>query len=137
MRTLIVFTVLFCFAAASFCAADNIDQLGSGASGRSVSGNLRLDSVLGQNVAGIAGALSSGFYSQYAIPDYLAGDVNGDRKINISDVVFLINYIFAGGTAPPSMAAADADCNGMVNISDAVRLLNYIFSGAAAPRYCR
>ncbi len=66
-------------------------------------------------------------------PDFVCGDANGSGAVSISDVVFLINYIFSGGPAPNPLAAADANCSGGVNISDAVYLINYIFSGGAAP----
>lgn len=65
--------------------------------------------------------------------DYTCGDPDGNSLITISDVVFQINYIFAGGTAPYPLASGDADCNGLVTISDAVSLINYIFAGGAAP----
>ncbi len=56
----------------------------------------------------------------------LRGDVNGDGKVNISDVTALINLLLAGNT-PPSTA----DCNqdGKVNISDVTALINYLLSG--------
>ncbi len=63
----------------------------------------------------------------------LCGDADGSGIITISDAVFLINYIFAGGTAPYDIAAGDADCNGVISISDAVYLINFIFGGGAAP----
>ena len=64
---------------------------------------------------------------------YVKGDANGDGHANISDPIFLVNYIFNGGAAPNPMDAADADCNGIVTISDAVYLINYIFTGGPAP----
>jgi M6 family metalloprotease-like protein len=65
--------------------------------------------------------------------DFLCGDADANGFVNISDAVYLINYIFGGGPAPNPEAAGDADCNGFVNISDAVYLINYIFGGGAAP----
>ncbi len=64
---------------------------------------------------------------------YLAGDADGNGLITISDAVFLIGYIFGGGSAPDPLLAGDADCNGIVTISDAVFLIQYIFGGGAAP----
>ncbi len=63
----------------------------------------------------------------------LCGDADGSGGVNISDAVYLINYIFSGGPAPNPLLSGDADCSGTVNISDAVYLINYIFSGGAAP----
>ncbi len=65
--------------------------------------------------------------------EYVCGDANGNGAISISDVVYLLNYIFSGGPAPNPVIAGDANCSGLVTISDAVYLINYIFSGGAAP----
>ncbi len=64
---------------------------------------------------------------------YLKGDANWDESVSISDPVFLINYIFAGGAAPFCSIAADADGNAIGNISDAVFLINYVFAGGPTP----
>jgi len=64
---------------------------------------------------------------------YLCGDANGDRTVNISDAVYLIAYIFAGGDPPNPLVAGDANGDGSVNISDAVYLIAYIFAGGHAP----
>jgi hypothetical protein len=61
------------------------------------------------------------------------GDANDDGIVNVSDVVFLISWIFGDGPAPTCMDQADADGNGIVNISDAVYLVSYIFGGGPAP----
>jgi len=66
-------------------------------------------------------------------PSYIPGDANRDGTVNISDAVYLIAYIFAGGTAPSPLLAGDANCDSTVNISDAVYLIAYIFSGGPAP----
>lgn len=66
-------------------------------------------------------------------PPYVCGDAEGSETVTISDAVYLINYIFAGGPAPDPLLAGDADCSGSVSISDAVYLINYIFAGGAAP----
>jgi len=61
------------------------------------------------------------------------GDANHDGSINISDAVYLIQYIFAGGPAPNPLCQGDANGDGSVNISDAVYLIQYIFAGGPAP----
>lgn len=61
------------------------------------------------------------------------GDADGNGIVNISDVVYLISYIFGGGLPPYPLLIADVDCNGIVNISDAVYMISYIFGGGAAP----
>lgn len=64
---------------------------------------------------------------------FRCGDADHSGGISISDVVFLINYIFAGGAVPLPPGAGDADCSGSTNISDAVYLINYIFAGGPQP----
>jgi hypothetical protein len=68
---------------------------------------------------------------------FYCGDANSDGYIDISDVVFLISYIFSGGTAPADCmypnGMGDANGDRDVDISDAVFLIAYIFSGGPAP----
>ncbi len=61
------------------------------------------------------------------------GDANSDDIANISDVVFLINYIFAFGPPPFDSSNGDMNCDGSSNISDVVYLLMYIFAAGAPP----
>ncbi len=65
---------------------------------------------------------------------YRVGDADFNQLVNVSDVVFLINYIFVPGSPAPScFGAADVDLSGVITISDAVYLINYIFSGGTVP----
>ncbi len=63
----------------------------------------------------------------------IPGDADGNGILTISDAVYMINYIFAGGPAPCN---GDANCDCTLSISDAVYLINYIFSGGPAPCSC-
>ncbi len=63
----------------------------------------------------------------------VCGDVNADCTVDISDVVYLIAYIFSGGSAPSPLLSGDANCDSAVDISDVVYLIAYIFSGGAVP----
>ncbi len=65
--------------------------------------------------------------------EFICGDANHSGGVNISDAVYLIQYIFSGGPAPNPLVAGDANCNGTINISDVVYLINYIFTGGPAP----
>ncbi len=65
-----------------------------------------------------------------------AGDADATGQLSISDVTYLIAYIFQGGPAPSPTSRGDADCNGDINISDATFLIAYIFQGGAAPCEC-
>ena len=65
--------------------------------------------------------------------DYNCGDVDQNMQVDITDVVFLINYVFAGGPAPQDNADANVDCSSIVNVTDCVYMINYIFAGGPAP----
>jgi hypothetical protein len=66
-------------------------------------------------------------------PDYMCGDADGDEIVNVSDAVYLITYIFAGGLAPDPMEAGEVNCDEIVNVSDVVYLITYIFAGGPPP----
>jgi hypothetical protein len=62
------------------------------------------------------------------------GDANGDCNVSLSDIVYLISYLFKGGSVPlPIQGAGDANCDGNVSLSDIVYLINYLFKGGAPP----
>jgi len=65
--------------------------------------------------------------------DYICADANRDFEVNVSDAVWIINYVFAGGDPPYPMAAGDTNCDGGVNVADAVWIVNYIFAGGYDP----
>ena len=64
---------------------------------------------------------------------YVPGDANGDRYVDISDIVFLIAYIFEAGPAPNPLQAGNANCRGVIDISDIVFILAFVFGGGPAP----
>ncbi len=62
------------------------------------------------------------------------GDANNDGTLNVSDAVWIINYIFVGGETPqPEFMQGDSNCDTAVNVSDAVYIINYVFAGGNAP----
>ena len=65
--------------------------------------------------------------------DYICGDVNNDSVINISDAIFLINYIFLGGATPIPLEAGEVNCDETVNMADVIYIINYVFRGGNPP----
>jgi hypothetical protein len=63
----------------------------------------------------------------------LIGDADNSGAIDISDAVYLIAYIFSGGSAPVPLEAGDANCDTTCDVSDVVFLIAYVFSGGEAP----
>ncbi|HAK96190.1 MAG TPA: hypothetical protein DCM87_14655 [Planctomycetes bacterium] len=62
------------------------------------------------------------------------GYVNPDSDLNVADVIFMLQYLFAKGTTPGCLKAADVNDDGAVDIADAIWLLAYLFRHAAPPR---
>ncbi len=62
------------------------------------------------------------------------GDADASGLVSISDAVYLIQYIFAGGCAPFDAESADVDGSCQVTVSDAVYLINYTFAGGPPPQ---
>ncbi len=64
---------------------------------------------------------------------YLCGDPSRDMKVNVSDAVRIVSYVFYGTFTPDPEIAADTNCDGTVNVSDAVVIINYVFIGGYPP----
>ena len=58
--------------------------------------------------------------------DFLLGDVNGDGVVNITDVIYLVNYIMQPESTTIILKAADVNIDGNINITDAVGIINII-----------
>src|SRR5690606_26819539 len=61
------------------------------------------------------------------------GDANSDASINVSDPIFVLAYLFEGGTPPPCEDAADVDDDGVVEVNDPIYLLGWLFQGTGLP----
>lgn len=66
-------------------------------------------------------------------PRFLRGDANGDRTLNIADVIFTLNALFRAGKPPPCRDAADANDDGRIDTSDAVYTIDYLFRDGPPP----
>lgn len=68
------------------------------------------------------------------------GNVNGDSggSVDLSDLIYLVNYLFLGGPDPECPAAAningDEQC--AVDLSDLIYFVNYLFLGGPDPSAC-
>lgn len=69
-------------------------------------------------------------------PRYICGDVDnsGSEPHDISDLVYLVDYLYTHGPPPPVIDAADVyDCNSQIAIIDFVSLVDYMFKGGPPP----
>jgi hypothetical protein len=59
------------------------------------------------------------------------GDANGDGSVDVLDIFFLINRMFAHG--PALRAPCDVNADGVTDISDIFYLINHLFAGGPRP----
>jgi hypothetical protein len=62
---------------------------------------------------------------------FVRGNSNNDGRVDISDSIYTLSYLFLGGPEPPCLDAADSNNDSTVDISDAVFSLNFLFLGGA------
>ena len=61
------------------------------------------------------------------------GDCNDEGKVDLSDAISVLNFLFAGGKASLCANACDMNDDEQLDISDAVFLLGYLFGGGPEP----
>jgi len=63
------------------------------------------------------------------------GNVDELCAIDLTDAVFILEFLFRGGAIPTCEDAADVDDNGRLELTDAVFLLNHLFQGGEPPPF--
>jgi hypothetical protein len=63
----------------------------------------------------------------------LHGDIDGQPRITLSDLIYLVHYLYRGGSSPADLTLADTNCDGVVDLLDAVLLLNYLYEQGPHP----
>ena len=61
---------------------------------------------------------------------FMRGDANTDGRVDLSDAIFLLAYLFSRGESPSCLDAADANNDGSVAIADPIAILAHLFAGA-------
>jgi hypothetical protein len=64
---------------------------------------------------------------------YDCGDTDGNRFVDIDDIIFLITHVFASGPQPQPPESGNADCSGIADIDDIVYLINNVFASGPDP----
>ncbi len=59
--------------------------------------------------------------------DVISGDANSDGIVDVTDVIYLLNYLYKFGMPPAPTSLGDFKHDGEINITDIVALLNYLF----------
>jgi hypothetical protein len=88
----------------------------------------------------IGGAFTDGspfeYEGQLILAGHVPGDINADNSVDISDIVYFVDFSFNGGPPPPVPSSAELICDGLVDISDLVYLVSYMFQRGPAPEPC-
>jgi hypothetical protein len=71
--------------------------------------------------------------STHVYQQFVVGDVTGDGVVDISDLGFLVDYLFNNGPAPDPTARGDVDCSGNVDVADLTLMVDYLFLNTPAP----
>lgn len=64
-----------------------------------------------------------------------SGDIDASGVLDISDLTYLVSYMFDGGPAPIPIESGDVDCSNIQDISDLTYLVEYFFGGGGPPCY--
>ena len=72
--------------------------------------------------------------SETTVEAYVPGDASDDGVVDISDLVYLVDYMFTGGPVPPCMLWVDVNGDCEYDISDLVMMVSYMFTGGAELR---
>jgi hypothetical protein len=94
------------------------NQSGVFANGRLITVWQRTDAT-----GGITARIDAGVFTR--------GNANGDHAVDVADVFYLINSLFAGG--PPPVQPMDLNLDGRIDVGDVFYLIDYLFAGGPAP----
>jgi hypothetical protein len=61
---------------------------------------------------------------------YRVGDLSIDGRVNVADVVAMVNIIFRSVSVPCPIYAADTDCDRIMSIADVIVMINYWMGGS-------
>jgi hypothetical protein len=72
-----------------------------------------------------------GVYARLYTGTCKSADADGNGTVDIADVFYLVNTLFAGGPAPA--CGGDVDGNGTVDVADVFYLINFLFASGPPP----
>ncbi len=64
--------------------------------------------------------------------EFIRGDADDNGSLQLTDGIFILNFLFLGGGTPGCTESADADNNGSIQLTDGIFILNFLFLGGDA-----
>jgi hypothetical protein len=66
-------------------------------------------------------------------PEFIRGDTDSNGRVELTDVIATLGFLFQNGPAPGCMAAADSNDDEVIDLSDGTRTLLVLFAGVEMP----
>jgi hypothetical protein len=89
--------------------------------------------VTGESNSTVAPSYDYDFATIEYFQGEVRGDANGDAVINVSDVIYLVNYLFRGGDPPEPIETGDVNCDETTDVADVLYLVNYLYRDGPLP----
>jgi PKD repeat protein len=67
------------------------------------------------------------------VPQFRRGDADGSGKLDLTDAISTLQFLYMGYTAPACKDAADTDDSGKLDLTDAISSLQFQFMGGTPP----
>ncbi|MFZ1684551.1 MAG: hypothetical protein WAU88_10535 [Candidatus Zixiibacteriota bacterium] len=64
------------------------------------------------------------------------GDINGDNRIDLADLSWLVSYLTTAAPVPTPLASANTNCFGIVDLADLSLLVAYLTTGYPICKLC-
>ena len=68
-----------------------------------------------------------------ATATFRRSDADDNGNIALTDGIFILQFLFAGGTQPSCLETADVNDDGEIGLTDGVVVLQFLFTGGAPP----
>ena len=85
------------------------------------------------NLCAAATGLHIRIHALPPLPEFVRGDCNSDRDVDVSDCIYMLNELFTGGPPTTCVSACDSNDDGRYDLADPIYLLNYRFRGGPEP----
>jgi hypothetical protein len=68
-----------------------------------------------------------------SLTPFIRGDANADGDFDVSDAIFMLEWLFLGGETPSCFDSADLNASRTIDLSDSISALQFLFAGGPPP----